>query len=95
MQTPCFTPWVINDLELKDSTQPHATIHFQTGHQDKIMHEPLVITILTQYHVSKGLMGFGDHGVAAVLKDLKQLHEIIVTKQKILKKCHVKRRRQR
>ena len=43
-----------------------------------MVRNPLITVILTQYHVSKGLKVFGKTGVAAVLKELKQLHDIMV-----------------
>ena len=38
------------------------------------MRNPLITTILAQYHMSKGLKVFGEPGVASVLKEIKQLH---------------------
>ena len=38
----------------------------------------LITTILTQYHVSKGLKVFGDLVLAAVLKELNQMHDRMV-----------------
>ena len=37
-------------------------------------------TMMTQYHVSKGLKVFGNNGVKAVSKEMKQLHDIKVLK---------------
>eukprot|EP00957_Ditylum_brightwellii_P102200 7790610-Ditylum_brightwellii.AAC.1 len=42
------------------------------------MTSPTVATLLTQYHVSKGLKVFGQKGADAVLKELKQLHDRLV-----------------
>ena len=42
------------------------------------MRNPLVTIILTQYHVSKGMEVFGDPDIAAVLNELKQLHDRMV-----------------
>ena len=42
----------------------------------------IVITILTQYHVSKGMKIFKEDGAAAVLKELKQLHDRLVVEPK-------------
>ena len=56
------------NLYLKDYTRLHATIHCQTGHQDNIVSDPLVMMILIQHYVSKTLKIFGEPGVAAVLK---------------------------
>ena len=38
------------------------------------MRNPLITTILTQYHIYKRLNVFGKPGGSAILKDLKQLH---------------------
>ena len=46
------------------------------------MQNPLITTILTQYHVSKGLKVFGEPLVASVLEDLKQLHDRMVMEPK-------------
>ena len=75
------------DLPLKLRIQPtinskrskvlHANVMVQNignNRHDNVMRNLLVTTILTQYHVSKGLKVFGDLGVAAILKELKQLH---------------------
>ena len=70
------------DLDLKDYEWLHAKTHCQTGHQDNIIREPLVVTIITKYHVSKGLKFFGETGVAAVLKELNHLHDRMVVNQK-------------
>ena len=58
----------------------YATIHCQPRTPDEynIMTLNVVTTILTQYHVSKGLKVFGDEGVQAVLKELRQLHNYMV-----------------
>ena len=58
-------------LDLRDYARLHATIHSGPNQHDNLMRNPLVATILTQYHVSKGLTVFGEPGVAAVLKELK------------------------
>ena len=44
----------------------------------------MVSTILTQYHVSKGLKIFGEKGVASVLKELRQLHDRMVMEPKFV-----------
>ena len=59
---------------LRDYAQIHTTIHCGKNQHDNLMRNPLITTILTQYHVSKGLKVFGEPGVTAVLKELKQLH---------------------
>ena len=43
------------------------------------MHDQLVIIILTQYNISRILRVFGDSGVTVVLKELKQIHDRMVT----------------
>ena len=42
------------------------------------MTSDVVTTILTQYHVSKGLKVFGDEGAQVVLKERRQLHDRMV-----------------
>ena len=56
-------------LDLRYYARLHSTIHCRPNRQDNMMRNPLVKTILTQYHVSKGLKVFGETGVAAVLKE--------------------------
>ena len=70
-------------LDLRDYIFLHATIHCGPNQHDNVMRNPLVTTILTQYHVSKGLKVFGDPGVASVLKELKQLHNRMVMYPKL------------
>ena len=65
-------------LDLRDYARIHATIHCGPSQHDNVMRNPLITTILTQYHVSKRLKVFGEPGVAAFLKELKQLHERMV-----------------
>ena len=65
-------------LDLRDYARIHATIHCGTNQHGNVMLNPLITMILTQYHVSKGLKVFSDPGVAAVLKDLKQLYNRMV-----------------
>ena len=55
--------------------------------------QPLITTITTQYHMSKRLKVFGEPGVAAVLKELKQLHDRMVmypTNVEEITKCQIK-----
>ena len=47
-------------LYLRDYARIHLTIHCGTNQQDNVMRNPLVTTILYQYHVSKGLKVFGN-----------------------------------
>ena len=58
----------------------YATIHCTHGVQDKykFMTSKVVTTALTQYHVSKGITLYGQEGIAAGLKELKQLHDMLV-----------------
>ena len=59
------------NLGLKDYAILYAAIYCQIGDQDNAMHNPVVIIILTQYHISKVLNVLGGSGVTEVLKDLK------------------------
>ena len=65
-------------LDFRDYARIHKTIHCGPNQHDNVMHNPLITTILTQYHVSKGLKVFGDTGVIAVLKELKNRHDRMV-----------------
>ena len=65
-------------LDLRDYTRIHATIHYGPNQHNNVMRNPLITTILTQYHVSKGLKFCVEPGVAVVLKELKQLHDRMV-----------------
>ena len=64
-----------NHLDLRDFTCLSSTIHCGPKLQYNVIYNLLIKTILTQYHVPKGLKIFGDTGVAAILKELKQLHD--------------------
>ena len=80
-------------LDLSYYARIHTTIHSGTNQQDNMMRNPLITTILTQYHMSEVLNIFGDPGVADVLKELKQLHDRIVMDPKNagkMYKCHKK-----
>ena len=65
-------------LNLRDYTRIHVTIHCGPNQHNNVKHNPLITTILTQYHVYKGLKVFGDPGVSSVPKELKQLHNTMV-----------------
>ena len=67
-------------MDLHHYAQIYVMIHCHYGicDQDNLMTNDIVTTILTQYHVSKGLKIFGQAGAEAVLKELKQLHERLV-----------------
>ena len=58
-------------LNIRDYTQIHATIHCGPNQQTNMMRNPLITTILTEYHMYKGLKFIGETGVAAVRKELK------------------------
>ena len=45
---------------------------------ENVMRNQLITTILTQYHIFKRIKVFGDPGVSAVPKELKQLHDKMV-----------------
>ena len=82
-------------LDLRDYACLHATIHCGTNQHDNVMHNPLITAILTQYYVPKGLKLSGDPVVAAVLKELKQLHEIMVMDPKHSDEITTSKKRQR
>ena len=65
-------------LNLREYAQIHATIHCGPSQHDNMMRNPLITKILTQYHMYKGLKVFGELGVTAFLKELKQLHDNMV-----------------
>eukprot|EP00957_Ditylum_brightwellii_P121850 9292240-Ditylum_brightwellii.AAC.1 len=55
------------------------SIHHQNHEgRQSIENDPVNHSILTQYHVSKGLKVFGDEGKNTVLSELKQLHDRMV-----------------
>ena len=68
---------------LKEYACVYAAIH-KTGVPDNknLMMDDLVTSVLTQYHVSKGLKSYGNKGVEAVLKELQQLHDCMIIEQK-------------
>ena len=70
------------NIYLRDYTHLHATINCRSNQHENMMRNPLVTKILTYYHVSKGLKVFGDPVVAAILKELKQIHERMIMDQK-------------
>ena len=73
-----------NNLSLKDYAHIYAQIHYnlQTPDKHNFMTSDVVTTVLTQYHVSKGIKVFGQEGIDAVLKELKQLHDRMVLEPK-------------
>ena len=73
-------------LNLREYARLRATIHCGTNQHKNVMRNPLVTTILTQYHVSKGLKVFNEPRVTAILKELKQLHNRMLMEPKMLTK---------
>ena len=70
-------------LSLKYYANIYAEIHHnRIADADNYLKNEMVSTILTQYHVSKGLKIFGEKGVDAVLKELRQLHYRMVIEPK-------------
>ena len=82
-------------LNLRDYARIHATIHCGPNQHNNVMWNPLITTILTQYHVSKGLKVFGELWVAAVLKELKQLYDRMVMDPKNANETTTSKKRQR
>ena len=50
--------------------------------EDNILKDPLIVTVITQYHILKGIKLFGDQSVEAVMKKLNQLHEMMFMEPK-------------
>eukprot|EP00957_Ditylum_brightwellii_P187956 14310249-Ditylum_brightwellii.AAC.1 len=72
-----------------------TSLHHQNNKGKQIIeNDPVNHSILTQYHVSKGLKAFGDEGKNAVLNELKQLHDRMVLDPKEPEKltCEEKKR---
>ena len=69
-------------LDLRYYSRIHATIHCRPSQHDNVMRNPLITTILIKYHVSKGLKVFDVPVVAAILKEIKQLHDRMVMEPK-------------
>ena len=82
-------------LDLRDYAQIHATIHCGTNQYNNVMRNPLITTILTQYHMSEGIKVFGEPGVSAVLNELKQLHNRMVMDPKNADEMTTSKKRQR
>ena len=55
-------------LDLDDYAHLYKIIHCQYGLKIKITKDPMVGTVLTQYHVSKDIKLFGKPGIKAVMK---------------------------
>ena len=73
-------------LDLRYYARLHTTIHCGPNQQDNVIHDPLVTTILTQCHFSKGIKVLGETIMAAILKELNQLHDRMVVDPKNLDK---------
>ena len=82
-------------LDLREYAQIHTTIHCGPNQHDNVIHNLLITTILTQYHVSKGPKVFGDPGVDAVIKELNHLHDRMVMDPKNADKMTTSKKRQR
>ena len=67
-------------MALTDNAKIYATLHCQLGMSgtNNIINNDVVTTLLTQYHVSKGVKVFGQDGIDAVLAELQQLHDRMV-----------------
>ena len=67
------------NLSLTYYSKLYAETHC-TGIKDEhnFMTSDDVTTVLTHYHVSKGLTVFGQQGIEAVQKEIKQLHDRMV-----------------
>ena len=72
-------------LSLEQYAFVYAAIH-KTGIPDNknYMTSNLATTMLTQYHLSKGLKIYGKKGENAILQELKQLHDQIVIEPKAM-----------
>ena len=64
------------NIDLKYYVRFYKTIHCQFGTSNTInvMNDPMVVTVLTQYHFSKGLKLFGQSGLTNFLKEMNQMH---------------------
>ena len=47
------------DLGLKEYAELYAKIHCQYNLEDNTMKDPLIVTVLTHYHILKGTKLFG------------------------------------
>jgi hypothetical protein len=65
--------------------QVQADLHYnKIAVKYDLDNDPINHTIMTQYHVSKGLNVFGKEGTDAVMSELKQLHERLIPDPKDL-----------
>ena len=81
-------------LSLEDYANVCAAVH-HSGVPDakNYMTLDVVSTILTQYHVSKGLQVFSERGVDAVLEELCQIHKRMVLEPKFAKSMSKRRQK--
>ena len=72
---------MINNFDLKDYAHIYAAIHCGLGTPNELnvmTSNNVITTILTQYHVSKGIKVFGNSRIEAVMKELKKMHDRLV-----------------
>ena len=71
----------LTKLDLSDYLRMYANTYYQYGVQDNgnVLMTETVTSVLTQYHVSKGMKVFGEKGVKAVLTEVMQLYDRTVT----------------
>ena len=81
-------------LSLQDYANVYVEIH-NTGISttENYLTPNVVSTVLSQYHISKGLKIFGGKGVGAVLKELRQLQEIMVMEPKFTNNMNKKQKK--
>ena len=79
--------YINTTTSLKNYAHVYAAIH-KSGVPDidNPMTSDMVATVLTQHHFSRGLKLYGEEGVAAVLKELQQLHDGMVIKPQHMEK---------
>ena len=67
-------------MSLNQYARLYTTLHCSLGMDNDTnpLGIDLMTTILTQYHISKGIKKFGKDGVDAVLAELKKLHDRMV-----------------
>eukprot|EP00957_Ditylum_brightwellii_P140510 10705170-Ditylum_brightwellii.AAC.1 len=67
------------DVNFDAHNTSKASLHCQNNKgKQMIENNPVTHTIMTQYHVFKGLKVFGEEGTNTVLSELKQLHDRMV-----------------
>eukprot|EP00957_Ditylum_brightwellii_P004525 343735-Ditylum_brightwellii.AAC.1 len=67
-------------FQIRENLHAYKETKTKVHHNSKaakhdLENDPINHTLMTQYHVSKGLKIFGKEGTEAVMKELKQLHE--------------------